>query len=145
MASSENERPQDDSADRRRAASNRRIEPPRKAPQTERGLTHSPYFNGPLYQRMSEDLHLGDIDSKRMMVHIHRGKGAKDRYAKRREAEGFFLQSPASSLRSLPALRQRTSDDWDDKRRRPHHLPRAARSRDQISGQRIMNTHRHPA
>jgi len=80
MASSENERPQDDSADRRRAASNWKIEPPRKAPQTERGLTHSPHFNGPLYQRMSEDLHLGDIDSKRMMVHIHRGKGAKDRY-----------------------------------------------------------------
>jgi len=26
------------------------------------------------------NLHLGDIDSKRMMVHIHRGKGAKDRY-----------------------------------------------------------------
>jgi len=31
MASSENERPQDDSADRRRAASNWKIEPPRKA------------------------------------------------------------------------------------------------------------------
>ena len=26
------------------------------------------------------NLHVGDIDSKRMMVHIHRGKGAKDRY-----------------------------------------------------------------
>ena len=38
-------------------------------------------------------LFLGDIDSKRMMVHIHRDKGAKDRYAKRREAEGVFLQS----------------------------------------------------
>lgn len=25
-------------------------------------------------------LHLGDIDSARMLVHIHRGKGAKDRY-----------------------------------------------------------------
>jgi len=61
MASSENDRHQDDSANRRRAARNRKIEPPRKAPQTERGLTHSPYFNGPLYQRMSEDLHLGGM------------------------------------------------------------------------------------
>ena len=66
MASSANDRPQDDSANRRRAARNRKIEPPRKAPQTERGPTHSPYFNGPQYQRM--------------MVHVHRGKGAKDRY-----------------------------------------------------------------
>ena len=32
--------------------------------------------------RMQEALNLqvGDIDSKRMMVHVHRGKGAKDRY-----------------------------------------------------------------
>lgn len=32
--------------------------------------------------RLNEGLHLGvgDIDSGRMMVHIHRGKGAKDRY-----------------------------------------------------------------
>lgn len=32
--------------------------------------------------RMQEGLYLqvGDIDSQRMMVHIHRGKGAKDRY-----------------------------------------------------------------
>ena len=32
--------------------------------------------------RLSEGLHLqvGDIDAKRMMVHVHRGKGAKDRY-----------------------------------------------------------------
>ena len=32
--------------------------------------------------RLEEGLNLqaGDIDSKRMMVHIHRGKGAKDRY-----------------------------------------------------------------
>lgn len=32
--------------------------------------------------RMNEGLNLqiGDIDAKRMMVHIHRGKGAKDRY-----------------------------------------------------------------
>ena len=33
--------------------------PAMKSPGTERGLTHSPYFNGPLYERMSEDLHLG--------------------------------------------------------------------------------------
>ncbi len=32
--------------------------------------------------RLNEGLHLqvGDLDSKRMMVHVHRGKGAKDRY-----------------------------------------------------------------
>ena len=64
MASSENDRPQDDSANRRRAVRNRKIEPPRKAPSTERGLTHSPYFNGPLYQRMSEDLHLGGMSKR---------------------------------------------------------------------------------
>ena len=28
----------------------------------------------------TRNLHVGDIDSQRMMVHIHRGKGAKDRY-----------------------------------------------------------------
>jgi site-specific recombinase XerD len=42
-------------------ASRRKIEPPHKAPDTERGLTHSPYFNGSLYERMSEDLHLGGM------------------------------------------------------------------------------------
>ena len=32
--------------------------------------------------RLAEGLHLqvGDIDSARMMVHVHRGKGAKDRF-----------------------------------------------------------------
>jgi integrase/recombinase XerD len=32
--------------------------------------------------RLNEGLHLqvGDIDSARMLVHVHRGKGAKDRY-----------------------------------------------------------------
>src|SRR5262249_39218054 len=32
--------------------------------------------------RLEEGLHLqvGDIDGARMMVHVHRGKGAKDRY-----------------------------------------------------------------
>jgi site-specific recombinase XerD len=64
MASSENDRQQDDSTNRRRAARNRKIEPPRKAPDSERGLTHSPYFNGSLYQRMSEDLHLGGMSKR---------------------------------------------------------------------------------
>jgi integrase/recombinase XerD len=45
-------------------ANRRKIEPARTAPQTERGLTHSPYFNGPLYQRMSEDLHLGGMSKR---------------------------------------------------------------------------------
>ena len=51
-------RPQMSSAVRKIAA------PARKAPDTERGLTHSPYFNGPLYQRMSEDLHLGGMSKR---------------------------------------------------------------------------------
>ena len=46
-------RPQKDSAGRKDPA------PARKSPDGERGLTHSPYFNGPLYERMSDDLHLG--------------------------------------------------------------------------------------
>jgi integrase/recombinase XerD len=35
-----------------------------------------------LGRRLSEGLHLqvGDLDSQRMLVHVHRGKGAKDRY-----------------------------------------------------------------
>jgi integrase/recombinase XerD len=35
-----------------------------------------------LGMRLTEGLHLhvGDIDSQRMLVHVHRGKGAKDRY-----------------------------------------------------------------
>ena len=45
-------------------AKRRKIEPARTAPQTERGLTHSPYFNGPLYERMSEDLHLGGMSKR---------------------------------------------------------------------------------
>ena len=42
----------------------RNVEPPRTTPDTERGLTHSPYFNGPLYERMSEDLHLGGMSKR---------------------------------------------------------------------------------
>lgn len=64
MASSENNRHQDHSANRRRTTRNRNVEPPRTAPDSERGLTHSPYFNGPLYQRMSEDLHLGGMSKR---------------------------------------------------------------------------------
>ena len=30
--------------------------------------------------RLEEGLKVGDVDAQRMMVHIHRGKGAKDRY-----------------------------------------------------------------
>jgi site-specific recombinase XerD len=37
------------------------------------------------------NLQIGDIDSQRMMVHVHRGKGAKDRY----------LPLPDSTLQSL--------------------------------------------
>ena len=45
--------------------------------------------------RLNEGLHLqvGDIDSGRMLVHIHRGKGAKDRY----------LPLPSSTLQMLRA------------------------------------------
>ena len=56
--SSHNNNNNDDNKNRRRAnAKRRKIEPPRKAPDSERGLTHSPYFNGTLYERMSQDLH----------------------------------------------------------------------------------------
>jgi site-specific recombinase XerD len=37
------------------------------------------------------NLHVGDIDSQRMMVHVHRGKGAKDRY----------VPLPSSTLQQL--------------------------------------------
>src|SRR5262249_42190288 len=45
--------------------------------------------------RLGEGLHLqvGDIDSARMMVHVHRGKGAKDR----------FVPLPSSTLKALRA------------------------------------------
>ena len=46
--------------------------------------------------RISEAVHLqvGDLDSQRMMVHVHRGKGAKDRY----------LPMPKSTLAALRAF-----------------------------------------
>ena len=37
------------------------VAPPRKAPSSDRSLTHSPYFCGALYERMSEDLSLGGL------------------------------------------------------------------------------------
>jgi len=51
-----------------------------------------------LGMRMDEALHLqvGDIDSARMMVHVHRGKGAKDRYIPLPEST---LQTPPSVAR----------------------------------------------
>jgi site-specific recombinase XerD len=44
--------------------------------------------------RMDEALSLqvGDVDSKRMMVHVHRGKGAKDRYIPLPKSTLFMLR-----------------------------------------------------
>jgi len=50
-----------------------------------------------------------------------------------------FLKSPASDLQSsLSRLRRCVERRDDPERRRPHHLPRAPRSRDALSGQRVM-------
>jgi integrase/recombinase XerD len=60
-----------------------------------RRLHHRTYFQAvySLGLRLREGLHLhvGDIDSARMMVHVHRGKGAKDRY----------VPLPSSTLQAL--------------------------------------------
>ena len=40
------------------------VAPPRKAPASERSLTHSPFFCGGLYERMSEDLSLGGLSER---------------------------------------------------------------------------------
>lgn len=61
MAKSNHNSSENNDDNRRTNGKRRKIEPARKAPQTERGLTHSPYFNGPLYERMSQDLHLGGM------------------------------------------------------------------------------------
>ena len=51
--------------DNRRTNGNRRkIEPARKAPDSERGLTSSPYFNGPFYEHWSHDLHPGGVANR---------------------------------------------------------------------------------
>ena len=59
MAKSNHNSSENNDDNRRTNGKRRKIEPARKAPDSERGLTHSPYFNGPLYERMSQDLHLG--------------------------------------------------------------------------------------
>ena len=61
MAKSNHNSSENNDDNRRTNGKRRKIEPARKAPQAERGLTHSPYFNGPLYERMSQDLHLGGM------------------------------------------------------------------------------------
>lgn len=69
MANSKRNHRQNHSADKKPASdgtsapdctpkASRKIEPVCTAPDSERGLTHPPDFNGSLYQRMSEDLHL---------------------------------------------------------------------------------------
>lgn len=64
MARSKNNSSQKDSGNHHNASRKRNAEPARSAPDTERGLTHSPYFNGLLYKRMSEDLHLGGMSKR---------------------------------------------------------------------------------
>ena len=60
----DNKRSSDHNNSARDSKACRKVEPSRTAPQTERGLTHSPYFNGPLYERMIEDLHLGGMPKR---------------------------------------------------------------------------------
>ncbi len=64
MATSKNNSRRKNSGDRHNATRTRCAEPALSAPDTERGLTHSPYFNGLLYKRMSEDLHLGGMSKR---------------------------------------------------------------------------------
>ncbi len=56
--------------------------------------------------RLEEGLNLqfGDIDSKRMMVHIHRGKGAKDRYLPLPESTLIILRNYWSTHRNPKLL-----------------------------------------
>jgi hypothetical protein len=54
MANSKHDSSQNNGAHKKFDAKRRMIEPPRTAPETERRLTHSPYFNGLLYQRRSQ-------------------------------------------------------------------------------------------
>lgn len=64
MATARNNRHQKDSGNHRSDSRKANAEPAWKAPGTERGLTHSPYFHGALYERMSEDLHLGGMSKR---------------------------------------------------------------------------------
>jgi len=64
MVSSKSTRPSISSANRRIPAAAKVVAPPLRSPATERSLTHSPYFNGQLYERMSEDLHLGGMSKR---------------------------------------------------------------------------------
>lgn len=56
--------------------------------------------------RLEEGLNLqiGDIDSKRMMVHVHRGKGAKDRYLPLPESTLIILREYWSTHRNPKLL-----------------------------------------
>jgi len=58
------------------------------------------------------NLQLGDIDGERMMVHVHRGKGAKDRY----------IPLPPSTLKTMRAL-------WTTHRNPAFLFPAAGRNR----------------
>jgi site-specific recombinase XerD len=68
--------------------------------------------------RLGEGLHLqvGDIDSTRMMVHVHRGKGAKDR----------FVPLPSSTLQALRAY-------WATHRHRTWLFPATGRDHGQAA------------
>lgn len=56
MATSKNNSSRKNSGDRHNATRTRCAEPARSAPDTERGLTHSPYFNGLLYKRSPDQI-----------------------------------------------------------------------------------------
>ena len=71
--------------------------------------------------RLEEGLHLqvGDIDSARMMVHVHRGKGAKDRYVPLAQS---YAEDPPPVLGDAPPSRSgcsRPRSGMASRRRRP--------------------------
>ena len=63
--------------------------------------------------RLTEALHLevSDIDSARLMLHVHRGKGAKDRFVPLPKSRAFdpahALEKPPQSPSAVPGLRTR--------------------------------------
>jgi integrase/recombinase XerD len=62
--------------------------------------------------RLDEGLHLevSDIDSQRMMIHVHRGKGAKDRYVPLPQSTLQYWRTHRHSRLVFPALgRKRTA------------------------------------